>query len=106
MVRLVRLNDLRYSPWNGQLLATGLKMSASECVRLADKMLPKDPAARLPRDKNSIFYACVFAFWTLYWEQGSQCVFIALRTKEKSNRCDCLIATSKRRIVHILFASA
>ena len=56
-----------------------------------------------------MLYACIFAFWTLYWEWGFQCVSCVLNRArkgpmEKSNSCACLV-DSKRRIVRMLLAS-
>jgi hypothetical protein len=65
---------LRYSPWNRATKQSDERCQESECVRLADTLRPKLPAALLPCEINSIFYACVFAFWILYWEQGYQCI--------------------------------
>jgi hypothetical protein len=59
-------------PGTGQLSNRTCRCQASESVRLADTLRPKSPAALLSREKNSMFYACVFAFWTLYLEEGFQ----------------------------------
>jgi hypothetical protein len=63
---------LRYSLWNRTAKQPYCRCQASEGVRLADTLRPKRSAALLPCEKNSMFYACVFAFWILYWEQGFQ----------------------------------
>src|SRR6266516_2752448 len=77
---------LCYSPWNRAAKQPDCRCQVSEYVRLADKLRPKRPAALLPREKNSMFYACVFALWILYWEQGFECVSCAANQARRAIR--------------------